>query len=246
LAQRLFNAYFETRRYPEAQAALDRARASEPSSLGLLHDQAFLHAARGDLRGARGTIELAHQVADSTTVVAYVALREDLLWLLDDAEQRLLLTLTPAALDGSRADWALALAETYWRRGDTARARAYADTASIEFRPLIRDVANAADRSMLMALQALAWAYAGRTEAGPRGTEAVTGVSRASGPLWQRGYVRFLLARIHLLAGDSDAAIDQLEYLLKHPSRYSAGWLRIDPTFSALRGNPRFRRLMEG
>ena len=57
--------------------------------------------------------------------------------------------------------------------------------------------------------------------------------------------MRYLLARIHLLAGDADTAIDQLEYLLKHPSRYSAGWLRINPTFVSLRPNPRFQRLVE-
>jgi hypothetical protein len=205
----------------------------------------FLHAARGDLAAARATIQLAHRVADSTAVVAYVALREDLLWLLDDAEQRLLLTLTPDALDSARADWALALAQTYWRRGDSTTARAYADTASLEYRPLIRDVKNPAVRSMIMALQALAWAYAGRQEAVQRGTEAVSAMGTASAPLWQQGYVRFLLARTHLLAGDAEGAIDQLEHLLREPSRYSSGWLRIDPTFASLRDHPRFQRLLE-
>jgi serine/threonine-protein kinase len=245
IAQRLFTAYFDLRRYADAQAALDRARASQPSSLSLLHDQAFLHAARGDLPAARSAIEHAHQVTDSTTVVAYVALREDLLWLLDDAEQRLLFTLTPNALDGSRGDWALALAQTYSRRGDEVRARAFADTAGTELRPLIRDVVNPADRSMLIALQALAWAYAGRTEAVARGTEAVNAARAAAGPAWQQAYIRYQLARIHHLVGDPEAAVGELRHLLSTPTRYSSGWLRINPTFASLRSNPRFRRLIE-
>ncbi|HEX3233731.1 MAG TPA: tetratricopeptide repeat protein, partial [Gemmatimonadales bacterium] len=47
----LFDIYLGLRRYSEAQAALDRARALRPSSLSLLHDQAELHAAQGDLGG---------------------------------------------------------------------------------------------------------------------------------------------------------------------------------------------------
>jgi hypothetical protein len=35
----------------------------------------------------------------------------------------------------------------------------------------------------------------------------------------------------------------QLEPLLKMPYYLSPGWLKIDPTFAPLRGNPRFERL---
>jgi tetratricopeptide (TPR) repeat protein len=248
VAARLSGMYFELRRYAEARAALDRARALRPSSLSLIYSQAQLHAGEGDLAGARHALQLAHQVTDSTTVVAYVALREDLLWLLDDAQQRLLLTLTPAALDGGRADWALALAETYWRRGDRRKARAYADSASVAYRPLIRDALNDADRAMLIALQGLALAYLGRSEdAVGRGDEALNAGRLAAAPTWQQSYIQFLLARIHLLAAQPEKALDQLEPLLKTSgSRVSPGLLKIDPTFDPLRGNPRFERLVNG
>jgi TolB-like protein len=244
----LFNRYLDLRRYAEAQAALDRARALRPSSLSIIHTQAELHAAQGDLAGARQALALAHQVADSSTVVAYVALREGLLWLLDDAQQRLLLTLTPAALDSGRADWALALAETYWMRGDQRRARTYADTARVAYSPLIRDILNPSDRAQLIALQALSLAYLGRTqEAVRRGDEALSAAKLAAAPTWQRSYVQFLLARIHLLAEQPEEALDQLEPLLKTSgSRVSPGLLRIDPTFDPLHGNPRFERLVNG
>ena len=248
VAAGLSGMYFDLRRYAEARAALDRARALRPSSLSLIYTQALLHAVEGDLAGARHALQLAHQVTDSTTVVAYVALREDLLWLLDDAQQRLLLTLTPAALDGGRADWALALAETYWRRGDRNKARAYADTAGVEYRPLIRDALNPADRAQLIALQALAFAYLGRSEdAVGRGDEALNAGRLAAAPTSQQSYIQFLLARIHLLAEQPEKALDQLEPLLKTTgSRVSPGLLKIDPTFDPLRGNLRFERLLEG
>jgi hypothetical protein len=59
-------------------------------------------------------------------------------------------------------------------------------------------------------------------------------------------YVQHQLARIYLLAGEPEQALDQLEALLKIPYYLSPGWLRIDPTFDPLRKNPRFRKLVEG
>jgi len=41
-------------------------------------------------------------------------------------------------------------------------------------------------------------------------------------------------------------ALDLLEHLLKVPYDLSPGWLRIDPNFAPLKGNPRFERLVTG
>jgi hypothetical protein len=59
-------------------------------------------------------------------------------------------------------------------------------------------------------------------------------------------YIQHQLARIYLLAGETEKALDQLEPLLKMPYYLSPGWLRIDPTFAPLKGNPRFERLAAG
>jgi hypothetical protein len=59
-------------------------------------------------------------------------------------------------------------------------------------------------------------------------------------------YVQHQLVRIYLLLGDPEKALDQLEPLLKIPYYLSPGWLKIDPTFDPLRGNPRFERLVKG
>jgi hypothetical protein len=57
-------------------------------------------------------------------------------------------------------------------------------------------------------------------------------------------YVQLQLARIYILTGESDKAIDQLEPLLRVPFYLSPQWLRVDPTFDPLRNIPRFQRLV--
>ena len=59
-------------------------------------------------------------------------------------------------------------------------------------------------------------------------------------------YFQHQLARIYLLLGEPEKALDQLEPLLRIPYYLSPGWLRIDPTFDPLRNNPRFRKLVQG
>jgi len=53
-----------------------------------------------------------------------------------------------------------------------------------------------------------------------------------------------VLARIYVVAGQPDKAIDTLEDLLKIPYPISGRWLAIDPNYAPLRGNPRFEKLI--
>ncbi len=59
-------------------------------------------------------------------------------------------------------------------------------------------------------------------------------------------YLQHQLARIYILLGEPEKALDQLGPLLKIPYYLSPGWLKIDPTFDPLRRNPRFERLVSG
>jgi hypothetical protein len=57
-------------------------------------------------------------------------------------------------------------------------------------------------------------------------------------------YFQHVLARIYMLVGEHEKAIDELEKLQKTPYFVSSGWLKIDPNFDPLRSNPRFQKLV--
>jgi hypothetical protein len=91
----------------------------------------------------------------------------------------------------------------------------------------------------------LAYAYLGRAvEAAREGQEAVAKMPFERDAVWAP-YLQHQLVRIYLLVGQPDNALDQLEELFRIPYYLSPAWLKIDPTFRALRGNPRFERLIE-
>jgi serine/threonine-protein kinase len=242
-ADNLTEALLSLRRYPEARIAADRALALAPANLRVIRKKAMISLAQGDLAGARAVLAATPKEVDPSALVAYFANYEDLYWVLDDAEQKLLLGLSPSAFDDDRAVWGLVRAQTFWLRGERATARVYADSARIAMRGQLRDSPEDAQRRVFYGL---ALAYLGReTEAIREGERAVALLPVAKdahiGP-----YLQHQLARIYILLGEPEKALDHLEPLLEIPYYLSPGWLRIDPTFDPLRGNPRFQRLVSG
>jgi tetratricopeptide (TPR) repeat protein len=151
--------------------------------------------------------------------------------------------LPAGAFADDRLVWGLALAETAALRGDTARARAYADSARLAGETQIRE---APESGTLHVELGTALAYLGRRAEAVREGEQAVALRPLSKDAYLGAYVQHQLVRIYLLVGEPDKALDQLEPLLKVPYFLSPGWLRIDPTFAPLKGNPRFERLVAG
>ena len=238
-------AYMRLRRYPESRRELERARALRPNSLSLGYALARLDAAEGDLAGVRRVLRELERTSGARAVAAYVALREDLIWAIDDDQLRTLTTLTPDDLDGGRADWALAVSEAHRFLGDSARSRAYGDSAVTAYNAMLATWGNRRDRGQIVVTRALALALAGRLgEARATADEAGRLLPLGSG--LQSSYVTYVRARIDVLAGDRTAAVARLRSLVDHPAQQSRSSLAIDRTLAPLRGDPGFEALMKG
>jgi TolB-like protein len=228
-------------RYPEALELGNELLAQAPGELQLIEGLAITHLKQGDLAGARAVIHAAPATLAQPALVAYFANYQDLYWVLDEEQQQLVLRLTPSAFDGDRGTLSAVMMQTLWLRGDKVRARAYADTVLVEGGELLKKVPNDPQRHLFVGL---ALAYLGRKadaiREGLRGTE-LGPLSKDQG---NGAYYQHQLIRIYLILGENEKALDLLEPLVKIPYVLSAGYLRIDPGFASLKGNPRFERLL--
>jgi tetratricopeptide (TPR) repeat protein len=105
---------------------------------------------------------------------------------------------------------------------------------------------GAPDDPQLHNLYGLALAYLGRNEQAVAEGERGVALLPVTRDAMNGAYYQHQLARIYLLVGQPEKALDYLEPLLRVPYHLSPGWLRIDPTFASLKGNPRFERLLAG
>ena len=230
-----------TRQYRDAERAYDRALELSPENLQWRQFRSMVALAQGDILGARAVLRAAPKEVDPTSLVAYMANYADLVWMLEPAQQGLLLRLTPSAFDDNRGIWSWVRAQAYALRRDAARARAYADTA----RAVLQSQLEAApDNAELHVRIGLAAAYQGDKVAAVR--EGLRGVKLLpmSRNAVDGAYLRHQLVRIYITVGEHDKAIDYLEPLLHTSYFLSPDFLKIDPTFDPLRGHPRFERLV--
>jgi len=228
------------RQLTAARQALGRAAALNPISLVVLEEQILLALAEGDLGAARAALHTAPAGAQREAVIIYITNLDDLYWVLNDDEQRYLLGTSAADFAGDSASWLLTVADQHSYRGEVAQARAWGIRAAQAYAASI-----AVDSNIFsIALQSVALAYAGRKAESSRLAEQTIRLRRPisvgadNGPRWQ-----FELVRAYLLLGEPEKALDALEPLLRIPSFLTPAWLRIDPTFAPLHGNPRFERL---
>jgi serine/threonine-protein kinase len=230
-------------RYPEAEAAQARALGIAPADLTLVQQGALLAMMQGDLQRARRIAAAPPAGVDPAEHIAYFATYEEMAFLLSDEQLRRLVALSPAPFGGDRGAWGLSLAQGFRLLGDQPRSRAYADSARIAFE---KQLSDAPGEPQLTVLLGHALALMGRkAEAVGAGERAMRALP-SSQDAYLGPYIQHQLARIHMLNGESEQALDQLEPLLGMPYTLNRAWLRVDPTYEPLRKSPRFARLLAG
>jgi serine/threonine protein kinase/tetratricopeptide (TPR) repeat protein len=239
----LGRAFLHLRRLAEAREVLDRALTLAPTNLAVIQERAKVSLAEGDLAGAREVIRRAPKEIDPRALVAYFASFYELGWLLEGEQRELLLRLTPADFGDERGAWALYVGLGHALQGNTEASRELAGQAAEEFRRVLAAAPGDTQRRPLLGL---ALALAGRKDEAIREGVRATELLPVEMDAWSGPYQLHILAKIYILAGEREKAVDTLERLLKIPYFLTPAWLRIDPTFDPLRSNPRFHKLVAG
>ena len=126
--------------------------------------------------------------------------------------------------------------------GDSVRARAYADSARIEYEANLKTAPNDMQQHQFLGL---ALADLGQQAEAEREGERGLALAIATGDQFGRiAYGHHVLARIYIACGDAEKALDQITIMLASPYFVSGEWLAVDPTWAPLKGNPRFERLV--
>jgi TolB-like protein/Flp pilus assembly protein TadD len=238
--QFLASVLLNMRRYADAQRVADSALALAPTYINAIRVSVMIAVAQGDLSRARAV--MATLPADAPpSDVAQLAGHNELYWVLSDSLQRALLRFSPDPFDGDRATWGIVLAETNWFRGTRGKARAYADSARIA---LEQQLGAAPEDPQLHVFRGIMLAYLGRKLEAMQEGERAAALLPIGKSAEQGAYIQHQLARIYILVGEPEKALNQLEPLLRIPYYLSSGWLKLDPEFIPLRNNPRFRKLI--
>jgi Flp pilus assembly protein TadD len=237
----LLTAYTYLNRPSDAQKVGDALLAVRPLDLNSIQAVAMSYVTAGDLAGARRVLrEAVQRGVPAPRLASHMAGYFETGFVLEDAEQQLVLRLTPSSFDDDRAWWAQSMATLHWQRGDTAMARVYADSAIV---PTQAQMAGAPNDPQLHGLIALMYAYLGRVaDARSEVQQSMAHVDRFS----QQGYNRMNAAKTELALGNRDAAIDHLAKVRGSGYHLTNGWLQVDPTFASLKGYPKFEQLLKG
>jgi tetratricopeptide (TPR) repeat protein len=163
-----------------------------------------------------------------------------MMWVLPDDLRVRVVDLQPEDFDNDRGMWALKVGATYMLMGDVPKARSFGAIAAAAYGATVKQYPENAQQQELFG-RSLALAGRG-TEAVQAGERSLalreTALDAVTGP-----YYRYQVARIFIQAGQLDRALELIEPLPAKPGDITPAWLRIDPVFKPLYGNPRFERL---
>ncbi len=232
------------RRNTEARSVAERGVALASTSLVAVTAHVLAEAASGNLAAARQVIATAAREIPATNVLAYLGTYWDLGWVLDSVSAYQLIALGPEAFDNDRGQLGIVRAQVYYQFGDTANARVWGDTAARHFETQLREAPLDAQRHVL---RSLALAFAGRGQEGIAESTRGLALARAdTSATWSvfNAYLTYVAARTALVAGDKGKALESLRESMRLRYFVTPAWLRIDPTWNSLRGDPRFEKIL--
>ena len=136
----------------------------------------------------------------------------------------------------------LLLAEIYGLMKNKKSELVYYDSARVLLESKIQE---SPDDARLYSSLGIAYAGLGEEDkaiaAGKKGVELLP-ISKEA---WNGYYKEIYLAQIYTMVGETDLAIDKLDYLLSLPGELSVPYIKIDPVWKPLFNNPKFAKVLE-
>jgi TolB-like protein len=242
LAGYLGDAYALMRRYAEAEVIYDRAISLYPDPANF-ECKAWLYLEwQGDTEKAKTVLQEQSLRVGSLDARRIGYRAQPFIELFERKYPEALQRLSSATYDVDYPPYfvpkPLLYAQIYGLMGHAERELAYYDSARAILEAELRG--NMGDHRLHSSL-GIAYAGLGRRDEAIR--EAKLGVELM--PVERDAFYGIYrvedLARVCVMVGEYDAAIDQLDYLLSIPGEISVPLLRIDPTWDLLRDHPRFQ-----
>lgn len=245
-AYEIGQSYFFMRDYAESERYINQAISLSPDLSDAYGWKARLYmAGEGSIEKALNVIEEAPQAVRQSEE-GYFVLSSVLIYMFDSNYQKALDFLSGLSSDAINIQTfllpkALLSAQIYGLMGQSRLEQEHYDSARSFLEARVKEWPE--DARVLSSL-GIAYAGLGRKEEAVReGKKAVELIS-VDKDAWRGPFRVEDLARIYVMVGEYDAAIDQLEYLLSIPSQISIPFLKLNPTWNPLRDNPRFQKIL--
>ena len=222
--------YQEAQRFDDAERTYDRAIALRPENPGPYTQKAVNYLiGYGDIARARQVLRQAARHVDTMDLISAAAttlMPQHYLGILDEGYQRAALGLPMSAFAGDTVLYGLTKGVISRALGDSVRYRAHFEMAL--------PVAKARHDDFL---QCFLLGGLGHRK------EAYAAFARARAAFGPRSILDEYEARLAMLAGDYERAIEILERR-NWGQQLTVPWLRADPFWAPLRKDPRFQRLV--
>ncbi len=242
---RLTQIYAQLGRWSDVETAALAARVLQPNDLTMIQTLARARVAQDRLQEARTGLQAAiDSGVPAAEIAAQFSGRQEEAWMLPPAIRQVTYRLRPSAFENDVAWWGQALATTYWQDGDTVRARLYADSSLAESR---KQALETPKDAQLQVLYGLMLAYLRRPAEAREFAKRGLDLNQADSVLVQNTHDYILLnaARIEAALGNADSALSYLEKLVASTPTVPRREIAQDPTWTALRGNPRFEKITQ-
>jgi TolB-like protein/cytochrome c-type biogenesis protein CcmH/NrfG len=228
------------RQYADAEKWVDKARslgADNPEAVRLKSTIAL--DARGNVLEA---IEHLRGARNSLPPAWFTNVLQAMTWpAVEDPDlRRYMINVVPSGDIASGRFYANKL-KLYYYIGDSARVRAYADSA---YRALEANIRESADPVPFYEELALVHATRGRRAEALRAMAKADELLPVGRDVFDGAQRDNLRVRMYMLLGDDDAALDQMEKRVNVNGGLSPFYLRRDPIYSRLISSPRFRRIV--